>query len=175
MTEYNIYWSDLKEEAQERLKGLYHENINLSPIAIIEREEEFSVETVNNPSEEERLAEWNAIKELAKTNEGLAEKKREEYFAKWIINSEDNFMNSYADNDELGEFIREQLPGRTVVVSYHEVSDGKHKVYVDGEEAFQVNAWFTKETVYELTKEWLLENDLWIKNYFWKIIKPPTK
>ena len=33
---YEIYWDDLTPEAKERLKGLYHENIDLTPIAIIE-------------------------------------------------------------------------------------------------------------------------------------------
>lgn len=40
MTTYEIYWSDLTKEAQERLAGMYDENIDMSPIAIIDREEE---------------------------------------------------------------------------------------------------------------------------------------
>ena len=39
---YSIYWSDLNKEAQERLKGLYHDNIELSPLAEIELEDEGS-------------------------------------------------------------------------------------------------------------------------------------
>ena len=40
MTTYEIYWSDLTEEAQDRLSGMYHENIDISPIAYIDIEEE---------------------------------------------------------------------------------------------------------------------------------------
>ena len=40
MTQYEIYWSDLTKEAQERLKGMWHGNIELSPLAIIDIEEE---------------------------------------------------------------------------------------------------------------------------------------
>jgi hypothetical protein len=38
MEQYEIYWDDLTPEAQERLVGMYHENIYLSPIAIIDIE-----------------------------------------------------------------------------------------------------------------------------------------
>ncbi len=38
--QYEIYWDDLTEEAQLRLKELYHENIELSPLAIIHIESE---------------------------------------------------------------------------------------------------------------------------------------
>jgi hypothetical protein len=40
METIEIYWDDLTPEAQERNKALYHENIDLSPIAIIELETE---------------------------------------------------------------------------------------------------------------------------------------
>jgi len=40
MKSYEVYWKDLSEEAQERLKELYHENIDLSPLAITDIEEE---------------------------------------------------------------------------------------------------------------------------------------
>lgn len=40
MQQFEIYWDDLTEEAKERLKDLYHENIDLSPIVIIELEEQ---------------------------------------------------------------------------------------------------------------------------------------
>ena len=43
MIQYEIYWDDLTEEAQERLKDLYHENIDLNPLAIIDVEEELEV------------------------------------------------------------------------------------------------------------------------------------
>ena len=41
MKSFEIYWEDLTEEAKERLKDLYHENIDLIPIAIIDIEEDF--------------------------------------------------------------------------------------------------------------------------------------
>lgn len=37
---FEIFWKDLTEEAQKRLKDLYHENIDLAPLAIIEIEGE---------------------------------------------------------------------------------------------------------------------------------------
>lgn len=39
-TSYEIYWDDLTNEAKKRLVELYHENIDLSPIAIIDIENE---------------------------------------------------------------------------------------------------------------------------------------
>ena len=39
MKTYEIFWNDLNNEAKEKFKDLYHENIDLSPIAIIERDE----------------------------------------------------------------------------------------------------------------------------------------
>jgi len=39
MKRYEIYWNDLTEEAQTRLKTLYHDNIALSPLAIVDIEE----------------------------------------------------------------------------------------------------------------------------------------
>jgi len=38
MKTFKIYWHDLNKEAQERLKELYHDNIELSPLAIIDIE-----------------------------------------------------------------------------------------------------------------------------------------
>jgi hypothetical protein len=40
--EFDIYFSDLTEECQERLKeyGFYHDNIEMGPIAILCRPEE---------------------------------------------------------------------------------------------------------------------------------------
>lgn len=40
MESYEIYWSDLTEEAQERLQGMYHENIDISPIAFVDIEDD---------------------------------------------------------------------------------------------------------------------------------------
>lgn len=40
MISYKIYWNDLTPEAQKRLQGLYHANIDLSPLAIVDIEEE---------------------------------------------------------------------------------------------------------------------------------------
>ncbi len=37
---YEINWDDLTEEAKERLAGMYHDNIDMSPIAYVEIEEE---------------------------------------------------------------------------------------------------------------------------------------
>ena len=44
MKQFEIYWEDLNEEAQERLKEIYHENIDLSPLAIIDLEDEIEPE-----------------------------------------------------------------------------------------------------------------------------------
>ncbi len=40
MKTYEIYWHDLTEEAKVKLMDLDHENVDLSPLAIIEIEEE---------------------------------------------------------------------------------------------------------------------------------------
>jgi hypothetical protein len=40
MKSYEIYWDDLNEEAQERLKEIYHDNIGLSPLAVIDIEDD---------------------------------------------------------------------------------------------------------------------------------------
>ncbi len=40
MKQYKIYWEDLNEDAQKKLLGLYHDNVALSPLAIIDIEEE---------------------------------------------------------------------------------------------------------------------------------------
>ena len=40
MKAFEIYWDDLNEEAQERLSELYHENIEITPIAVINIEHE---------------------------------------------------------------------------------------------------------------------------------------
>jgi hypothetical protein len=37
---FEIYWEDLTPEAQERNKDLYHSNINLTPIAIIDNDDD---------------------------------------------------------------------------------------------------------------------------------------
>jgi len=39
MTTYEIFWDDLTEEAQKKMKDLWHENIDLNPIAIIDIED----------------------------------------------------------------------------------------------------------------------------------------
>lgn len=39
MKQHEIYWSDLSEEAQKRLIGLYHDNIDVTPLVIIDIEE----------------------------------------------------------------------------------------------------------------------------------------
>jgi hypothetical protein len=40
MESYEIYWSDLTPAAKKRLKELYHDNIELTPLAIIDIERE---------------------------------------------------------------------------------------------------------------------------------------
>lgn len=40
MSTYEIYWDDLTEDAQTRMKEIYHENISLIPLAIIDIEVE---------------------------------------------------------------------------------------------------------------------------------------
>jgi hypothetical protein len=40
MKSYKIYWKDLTDEARKRLAEIYHDNIDLSPLAIIDIEEE---------------------------------------------------------------------------------------------------------------------------------------
>jgi len=40
MESYEIYWDDLTPKSQERLKALLHDNVNLSPLAIIDIESE---------------------------------------------------------------------------------------------------------------------------------------
>ena len=47
MNNYEIYWNDLSDEAKARLKPIYHSNINLTPLAIVEREENSEVETTH--------------------------------------------------------------------------------------------------------------------------------
>jgi len=39
MKQYEIYWSDLSEQPQKRLIDLYHDNIYITPLAIIDIEE----------------------------------------------------------------------------------------------------------------------------------------
>jgi hypothetical protein len=38
MNTYEIYWHDLNEEAQDRLKDLYHDNVDVTPLAIVNLE-----------------------------------------------------------------------------------------------------------------------------------------
>ena len=40
MESFEIYWDDLTPQAQKRLKSLYHDNIDLSPLAIVDIESE---------------------------------------------------------------------------------------------------------------------------------------
>lgn len=42
MKQIEIYWNDLTTEAQLRLMDLYHENVDNSPLAIIDIEDEVS-------------------------------------------------------------------------------------------------------------------------------------
>lgn len=36
---FEIYWDDLTDEAKDRMNELWHENIDLSPIAIVDIED----------------------------------------------------------------------------------------------------------------------------------------
>ena len=40
MTSYEIWWNDLTPEAQERMKDLKDDNNDLSPLAIVDKEDE---------------------------------------------------------------------------------------------------------------------------------------
>jgi hypothetical protein len=46
MTTYSIFWNDLTDTAKERLSVLYHENIDVGPIATIDIEDD--IEDDNN-------------------------------------------------------------------------------------------------------------------------------
>ena len=46
MSSYEIWWDDLTNAAKERLAALKHDNVDLSPLAIVDVEEE---EPVENP------------------------------------------------------------------------------------------------------------------------------
>ena len=56
-----------------------------------------------------------------------------------------DWMGSSEYNDEIGSAIRKIIgENHDVRVAYHEVSDGKHQVYIDEEEAFEITAWSAK-------------------------------
>lgn len=38
MNSYEIYWYDLNDKAQDRLKDLYHDNVDITPLAIVNLE-----------------------------------------------------------------------------------------------------------------------------------------
>ena len=40
MAHFEIYWDDLNKDAKKRLRPLYHENVDLTPLAIVNVEEE---------------------------------------------------------------------------------------------------------------------------------------
>ena len=48
MTTYSIYWEDLNKEAQKKYKELWHENVDLCPIAIVDIKDECKCETKCN-------------------------------------------------------------------------------------------------------------------------------
>lgn len=62
MRQLEIYWSDLNLKAKKRLKEIYHDNIELSPIAIIEIEEP----EINNLDEDDDIT--IDIKQFNKTD-----------------------------------------------------------------------------------------------------------
>jgi hypothetical protein len=68
---------------------------------------------------------------------------------------EEDFMDSYEDNDILGEFIREELKKHSgeyeVIINYHDLGDGIHRVTIN-QAYFKVRASYTKSTVREIVK-----------------------
>lgn len=57
MQNIEIYWDDLTDEAKERLHLLNHDNVDLSPIAIVNIEEEVVFEMFRelNPTEQDEF------------------------------------------------------------------------------------------------------------------------
>jgi hypothetical protein len=56
MTQFEIYWNDLTDEAKNRLSDLYHDNIHLTPLTTIE------VEKTEQLTQKEKFIEY--IKEV---------------------------------------------------------------------------------------------------------------
>ena len=48
MTQLEIYWNDLTDEAKNRLSELYHDNIHLAPLAVIEVDNVQEITKVNS-------------------------------------------------------------------------------------------------------------------------------
>jgi len=72
-----------------------------------------------------------------------------------VVDEDNNFEDSYEDNDEIGSIIREELgDDYEVFVDYHILGDGKHRVFIDDTEAFDVNAWNTIKDLKEFIEEW---------------------
>ena len=74
-----------------------------------------------------------------------------------------DFIDSYEENDIIGSLLNELLKEKgvkedlikTAYIEYHAVSDGKHKVFIDEEKAFNIDAWNTESDLKESVEEWL--------------------
>lgn len=53
--QFEIYWDDLTREAKHRLKEMYHENIDMTPIAVIELEEDYAPDPDYAESEDDNI------------------------------------------------------------------------------------------------------------------------
>ena len=73
MNNYEIYWNDLNDEAKTRLKPLYHENIDLAPLAIIDIEENSEVEVTHGTIVLDEQVIVSFMSDLILTNEEIAE------------------------------------------------------------------------------------------------------
>lgn len=69
--EYQIYWSHLTPEAQEAFKDLYHENIELNPLAIIDIDDsiltyEQKLKIANDyiAGKTEGMVDWNDLPDI---------------------------------------------------------------------------------------------------------------
>ena len=81
MKSYKIYWKDLSKEAKERLKEMYHENIDLTPLAVIDIEEDkIPIELIDTQ---------------------VIESSEEKHY-KIIINNKEVWVNKWYKNNEFG-------------------------------------------------------------------------
>ena len=69
MNNYEIYWNDLTDEAKAKLKPIYHSNINLAPLAVIQREENSEVETTHGTIVLDEQVIVSFMSDLVLTNE----------------------------------------------------------------------------------------------------------
>lgn len=74
MKQYEIYWDDLSDEAKKKFKGIYHANINLTPLVILENKENSS--TIGSIIFDSQVA-YEFVSDKVLTNEELAQLKEE--------------------------------------------------------------------------------------------------